>query len=94
MSKVSRKIHQKTLRTQSNIYDIRLGSKYASSFNLQVAYFINWTFRKSGPLEKENPGPIEKANIHCIAQKHPYDKLEVADFKYDNNSLNLKPKII
>ena len=59
-----------------------------------MAYFINWTFRKSGPLEKVDPWLIEKANIHCIGQKHTYDKLEVADFKYDNNSLNRKPKII
>ena len=63
-----------------------------------MAYFINRIFRKSGPLEKTGRGPKKKsgpnANIHCIGQKHPYDKLEVADFKYDNNFLNLKPKII
>ena len=27
-----------------------------------MAYFINRTFRKSGPLEKADPGPIEKAD--------------------------------
>ena len=27
------------------------------------------------------------------SQKHLYDKLEIADFKYDNNFLNLNPKI-
>ena len=47
--------------------------------------------------KKEDPGPTAtsgaNAKIHCIGQKHPYDKLEVADFKYDNNFLNLKPKI-
>ena len=42
-----------------------------------------WIYRKSGPYAK----------IHCIGQKHLYDKLEVTDFKYDNNFLNLKPKI-
>ena len=41
------------------------------------------TYRKTRPYAK----------IHCIGQKHLYDKLEVADFKYDNNFLNLKPKI-
>ena len=55
-----------------------------------MAYFINRIFRKSGPLEKTGRGPKKKsgpnANIHCIGQKHPYDKLEVADF----NSLNIQ----
>ena len=59
--------------------------------------FINRTFRKSEPLEKADPVPTVTANpmhkIHCIGQKHFYDKLEFADFKYDNNFLNLKPKI-
>ena len=27
-----------------------------------MAYFINGTFRKSGPLEKADLGPIEKAD--------------------------------
>ena len=25
-----------------------------------MAYFIKWTFRKSGPLEKADTGPLEK----------------------------------
>ena len=50
-----------------------------------------WTFRKGGPRTYRKSRP--NANIHCIGQKYPYDKLEVADFKYDNNFLNLKPKI-
>ena len=58
----------------------------------EMAYFISWTCWKKVPLEKADPGPIEKADP--IGQKHLYDKLKVADFKYDNNFLNLKPKII
>ena len=68
---------------KSSIVDFRLGSAYASSVNHQMAYFINRLFRKSEPYAK----------IHCIGQKHLYDKLEVAGFKYDNSFLNLKPKI-
>ena len=49
-----------------------------------MAYFINWTFRKSGTYAK----------IHGIGQKHLYDNLEIADFKYDNNFLNLNSKIV
>ena len=60
-----------------------------------MAYFKNQTFRKCGPLDRPRTytksGP--NASIHCIGRKYPYDKLEVADFKYDNNFLNLKPKI-
>ena len=62
-----------------------------------MTYLINRAFRKSGPLEKADPGHIEKnrpyAKNHSIGQKHLCDKLEVADFKNDNNFLNLKPKI-
>ena len=47
---------------KSSIVDFRLGSKYASSVNHQMAYFINQTFRKSGPLEKTDPGPTEKVD--------------------------------
>ena len=50
-----------------------------------------WTFRKSRPRTHRKSGPYAK--INCIGQKYLYDKLEVADFKYDNNFLNLKPKI-
>ena len=50
-----------------------------------------WTFRKSRPRTYRKSGPYAKT--HCIGQKHLYDKLEVADFKYDDNFLNLKPKI-
>ena len=35
---------------------------------------IKWTFRKSEPYAK----------IHCIGQKHLYDKLEITGFRYDN----------
>ena len=42
--------------------DFRLSSKYAYSDNHQMTYFINRTFRKSGPLEKADPGPIEKVD--------------------------------
>ena len=35
--------------------DVRMGSKYVSSVNDQMAYFMKWTFRKSGPLEKRTP---------------------------------------
>ena len=42
-----------------------------------------WTLRKSGYY----------ARIHHIGQKHLNEKLEVTDFKYDNNfSLKLQPK--
>ena len=57
-----------------------------------MEYFLNRTFRKSRPRTYRKSGPYVK--IYCIGQKHPYDKLEVADFKYDYNFLNLKPKII
>ena len=61
-----------------------------------MAYFINRTFRKSGIFEKADPGPPEKADPlpkFTIGQKHLYDKLEVAVFKYDNNFyLKLQPK--
>ena len=60
---------------KSFIVDVRLGFKYASSVNHQMSYFIKGTFRKSAPYVK----------IHCIGQKHLNDKLEVADFEYDNN---------
>ena len=33
-----------------------------SNASNEMAYFIDWTFRKSGPLEKAHPGPIEKAD--------------------------------
>ena len=63
--------------------DVRLGSKYASSVNHQMSYFIKRTFRKSGPYAK----------LCSIGQKHLNNKSEVADFKYDNNfSLKLQPK--
>ena len=62
-----------------------------------MTYFINRAFRKCGPLEKAEPGPIEKADpmlkFTVLVKKHLYDKLELADFKCDNNFLNLKPKI-
>ena len=70
---------------KSSIGDFRLGSTYTSSVNHQR------TFRESGPRTCRKSGPYAK--IHCIGQKHLDDKLEVADFKYDNNLLNLKPKI-
>ena len=74
-----------------------LGSKYAPSANDQMAYLMNRTFWKSEPLEKSGPRTYRKsgpyAKIHYIGQKNPYDKLEVADLKYDNNFLNLKLKI-
>ena len=61
-----------------------------------MAYFINRTFRKSGILEKAHPGPPEKADPlskFTLGQKHLYDKLEVAAFKYDHNfSLKLQTK--
>ena len=53
-----------------------------------MTYFMNRTFRKSGPRTYRISGPYAK--IHYIGQEHLYDKLEVADFKYDNNFLNLK----
>ena len=55
-----------------------------------MAYFINRTFRKSGPQTYRKTGLYAK--IHCIGQKHLYNTLEIADFKYKNNFLNLKPK--
>ena len=49
-----------------------------------MAYFINRTFRKSRPLEKADPGSTEKADpmptFTVLVKKHPYGKLEVADF--------------
>ena len=52
-----------------------------------------WTLRKSGSRTFRNSGTYAK--IHCIGQQHLYDKLEVADFKCDNNlSLKLEPKNI
>ena len=27
-----------------------------------MAYFIKWNFRKSGTLEKTDPGPLQKAD--------------------------------
>ena len=53
-----------------------------------MAQFIKLTFRKSGPLEKADPGTLKSglyAKIHCIGKKHIYSKLEVADFKYDDS---------
>ena len=50
-----------------------------------------WTLRKSGsqPIEKADPMP----QFTVLVQKHLYDKLEVTEFKYDNNfSLKLQPK--
>ena len=38
---------------KSSIADVRQGSKYASSVNHRMAYFIKRTFRKSIPLEKQ-----------------------------------------
>ena len=52
----------KLFSKKSSIVDFRLGSKYASSVNHQMAYFINRIFRKSGPLEKAGPGSIEEAD--------------------------------
>ena len=63
--------------------DFRLSSKYAYSDNHQMTYFISRTFRKSGPYAK----------IPSTGQKHLYERLEDANFKHDNNFLNLKPKI-
>ena len=54
-----------------------------------MAYFINRTFRKSELLEKADPMP----KFAVLVKKHLYDKLKVAGFKYENNFLNLKPKI-
>ena len=58
-----------------------------------MAYLMNRTFWKSEPLEKSGPRTYRKsgpyAKIHYIGQKNPYDKLEVADFKYDKYFLNL-----
>ena len=42
--------------------DVRLGSKYASSVNHQMSYFVKCTFINSGPYEKADPLPIEKTN--------------------------------
>ena len=39
--------------------DVRIGSKYASSVNDQMAYFMKRTFRKSGPLEKADPETLQ-----------------------------------
>ena len=77
---------------ESSILDFKLGSKYSSSVNHQMIYFINRTFRKSGPRTYRKTEPYPK--IHSIGQKHLYGKLEGADIKYENNFLNLKPKII
>ena len=48
-----------------------------------MAYILKRTFRKKGNFEKADPGHWTYAKIHCIVQKYLYDKLEVADFKYD-----------
>ena len=87
-----------TIFEKDFIVDVRLGSKYASSVNHQMSDFVykahlqkNWTLRKSGPPTYRKSEPYAK--IRCIDQKHLNDKLEVADFKYDNNfSLKLQPK--
>ena len=44
-----------------------------------MAYFIKRTFRKRGPRTLTKSGHYTK--IHCIGQKHLYDKLEDADFQ-------------
>ena len=50
-----------------------------------------WTLRKSGPLTYRKSEAYSK--IRSIGQKYRNDKLEIANFKYDNNfSLNLPPK--
>ena len=67
------------------------GSKWYNDILYKPDLQKNWTFRKSGPRTYRKREP--NAKIHCIGQKHLYDKLEVADFKYDNNFLNLKRKI-
>ena len=41
-----------------------------------------WTFRKSGLRTFTKNRHYVK--IHCGGQKHLYDKLEVAGFKYDS----------
>ena len=50
-----------------------------------MTYFKNRTFRKSEPQAYTKTGSYDK--IHCVGQKHLYDKSEVADFKYDNKFL-------
>ena len=72
-----------TIFEENFIVDVRLGSKYASSIHHQTSYFIKSTFRKSGSPIFWKSGP--RAKIRCIGQKHLNDKLEVSDFKYDNN---------
>ena len=74
---------------KSSVVGFRLGSTYASCVNHQMTYFINQTFRKTGPLEKAHPMPK-----FTVLVKNTFITLEVADFKYHNNFLNLKPKII
>ena len=78
----------------SPIVDVRLGSKYSYSVNHQMAYFVpseSWIFRKSGPRTLRKSRPYAK--IHYIGQKRLYDKLQVADFKYDYNFFKkLRPK--
>ena len=71
--------------------DVPVGSKYASSVNHQMAYFMKRTFRKSGLQTFINSSPYAK--IHCIGQKQLYHKLKVAGLRYDNNfSLTLQPQ--
>ena len=50
-----------------------------------MAYFIKRTFRKSGFLEKADPGPLQKAD--------PMPNFEDADFKYGSTFSNLQLKI-
>ena len=54
-----------------------------------MSYFIKRTFGKSGPEEKADIG----YKIHCTGKNHLNDKIEIPDFKYDNNySLKLRSK--
>ena len=39
-----------------------MGSNDASNVNNQMTYFLKRGFRKSGPLEKAGPGPLQKAD--------------------------------
>ena len=61
-----------------------------------MAYLIpsaNWTFRKSGPRTFRKSRPYAK--IYYIGQKNFYDKVEVANFKYEifkkKKNCRLKP---
>ena len=41
--------------------------EFRSSFNHQMAYFIKGTFRKSGPLQKADPGRLYKISERDIS---------------------------